>query len=240
MTFKNSQQSRAYIDTLAAACYARNVAANSNTTMHDVTVLCDEERNFIPGSDDSGFSLDGPLDTDGSADAQAAIMSGLKGASSPTPITYMPLGTDGAAWLVEADSTDFTVSTDVGSTADWSMTAQTTGMTDFAGQILENNTSVTTDTDGSNLDNGAATSNGGVAHLHVTAYSGLTSDDIIIEGSATGSFGGEETTIATFTQVTGTTSERVVVTGSVPRYLRVVDDVTGTGSITRLVAFARR
>jgi hypothetical protein len=49
-------------------------------------------------------------------------------------------------------------------------------------------------------------------------------------------------TLATFATVTGIGSERVVVAPgtAVRRHLRVVDNVTGTGSHARLVTFARR
>jgi hypothetical protein len=42
--------------------------------------------------------------------------------------------------------------------------------------------------------------------------------------------------------VTGTGSERLVIAPgtTVNRYLRIRDDVTGTGSCTRFVSFARR
>lgn len=238
MTFRSSHHSRVYVGLLAASCYARTAETNSTTDMLDVSVLCDKPRRFIPGHDTSNFSIGGPLDVDGSSNGQADAIADLKGATTPTPITYMPLGTDEGAWLLEAFETQFDTSSPVGGTSDWSMEAQTTGVTDFNGQVLENNTTVTEDTNGSNLDGGAATTNGGVAHLHVTDYDGLDSDDITIEGSANGSSGWA--TVFTFTQVTGRTSERVEVTGSIPRYLRVVDDVTGTGSIDRLVAVARR
>lgn len=241
MAFKNAQQARVYVGILAASAYARSVDVNSSTAMIDTTTLADEERNFIPEMEEAGtFSVSGPLDVDGSSNGQFDAIADVKAATTPTPITFMPLGTTGAAWLIQGNETDITLTNSIGQTADYSMSAQTHGRHDLNGVILENATTVTTDTDGTTVDNGAATSNGAVFHLHVTAYSGLTSDDIIVEGSTTGAFSGEESTIATFTQVTGLTSERVVVTGTVPRYLRVADNVTGTGSITRLVAVSRR
>ena len=60
----------------------------------------------------------------------------------------MPLGTDGAAWLIDGIETNLTDEAGVGSTVDWSLSAQTTGQTDMNGVILENATTVTTDTDG--------------------------------------------------------------------------------------------
>lgn len=240
MSFRPTADARVYIHSLAAAAYARNASTDSQTDMFEVTTLADRAKAFIPTLESSTFSIDGPLDVDASAGGQFDAITSIKASTTNVPISYLPVSTDGGVWLLDAIETSITTSTVVAGSADWSATAQTSGQTDFNGKILENNTSVTVDTDGSTLDNGAATTNGAAIHLHVTAFSGLTSDDIIVEASTTGSFGGEETTLATFTQVTGLTSERLTVTGTVPRYLRVVDDVTGTGSITRFVAIARR
>ncbi len=237
MAFRSSQQARCYYDTVGLAAYARSLGANAVVDMHDITVLTDTAKKFTPGSDTSTFSLSGPLDSDGEGFTPIET---LKAAGTEAPVTYMPLGVDGAAWLFDAYNTQLDTAASHSGTADWTIAAQTSGITDMNGVILENDSTVTDDTDGTANNNGAGTSNGAVFHLHVTAYTGLTSDAIIVEGSATGSFGGEETTIASFASVTGVTSERVEVTGTVPRYLRVVDNVTGTGSITRLVAVSRR
>ena len=241
MAFRNAQQAQVYVGILKATAYARTVSANSSTGMLDVTTLADKPRVFIPDMEEAGsFSISGPLDVDATANGQYDAIADVKAATTPTPITFLPLGTDGHAWLLEANQDGLDISTSVGATADWSMSAMTHGTHDYNGVLLVNAAAVTIDADSTAVDNGAGTTNGAVFHLHVTAYSGLTSDAIIVEGSTTGSFGGEETTIASFTSVTGLTSERVEVTGTVPRYLRVVDDVTGTGSITRTVAVSRR
>lgn len=240
MAFRSAQQARIYVGLLNASCYARTVSIGSALDALDVTAICDAAKAYIPGTNTSTFSVDGPLDVDATANAQWDALTDQIQATTNVPITFMPLGTDGAAWLMEAVDTNFDASAGASSTVDWSMTAQTSGITDMSGVVLKDATTVTADTDGTANVAPAGTTNGGVAHLHVTAYSGLTSDAIIIEGSGTGSFAGEEVTVATFASVTGLTSERVEVTGTVGRYLRVVDDVTGTGSITRTVAFSRR
>jgi len=241
MTFRNAQQARVYVGILNASCYARSVSTGSATAMLDTTTICDLAPTFIPDMEEAGtFSVAGPLDVDGATNGQFDAIAAVKASTTPTPITFMPLGTDGHAWLMAANQDGLDISAAVGSTVDWSMSAQTHGQHDLNGVILANATTVTIDTDGTAVDNGADTTNGAVFHLHVTAFSGLTSDAILVEGSTTGAFSGEETTIATFASVTGLTSERVVVTGTVPRHLRVVDDVTGIGSITRTVAVSRR
>jgi hypothetical protein len=107
------------------------------------------------------------------------------------------------------------------------------------GVVIDPETAITVDTNGTAVDNGASTANGGVAHLHVTAFSGLTSNSVIVEHSTDNA---AWSTLGTFTLVTGTTSERLLITAgtTVNRYLRVRDDVTGTGSCTRIVTFNRR
>lgn len=244
MAFRSAQQARVYIFDLAAAAYARSASASASVDTIDITTIADGSKAFIPGLSTATFNIAGPLDVDENAANITENMKTLT-ASNPATITYLPLGSDGAAWLVEGHQTQFDTSTSHSGSVDYTVAAQTTGTTDTNGVILEDATTVTVDTDGTAVDNAAATSNGAVFHLHVTAFSGLTSDVITVEGSATGSFGGEETTVATFSTVnaafnTAGGADRVEVTGTVPRHLRVVDDVTGTGSITRFVAVSRR
>jgi hypothetical protein len=120
-----------------------------------------------------------------------------------------------------------------------SLSTQTTGPTE-AGQVVGDMTAITIDGNGTAVDGGAATANGGVAQIHVTAFSGLTNNIVTIEHSVDGV--GSWATIATFATYTGLTSERVVIAPAttIRRYLRVVDNVTGTGSTVRAVFFARR
>lgn len=239
-----AQVTRLYLAHLRLSKYARSAGLASTVNMLETSVLDRAvtlgAKTFIPDDDTSTFTGDGPLDSATTADLNQDTLADFKDRQTPTAITYLPLGTDGRCWLIEALATQLTIPSARGQTVNWQLAAQTTGDTDWNGVILEDETSVTQDTDGTTVDNGAATSNGAAVHLHVTAFSGLTSDDITIEASTTGAFGGEETTLFTFAQVTGLTSERLTVTGTVPRYLRVVDDVTGTGSITRFVAISRR
>ena len=70
----------------------------------------------------------------------------------------------------------------------------------------------------------------------------MTSNVVTIEGSADGTTGWATISGGTFATITGVGYERLVIAAgvSVPRYLRVVDNVTGTGSHTRFVSFARR
>lgn len=105
------------------------------------------------------------------------------------------------------------------------------------GVLLHGLSAETADGNGTGVDNAASSANGGVGVVHVTAYSGLTSIDLKVQHSSDNvSF----SDLVTFTSVTATTWERKLVTGTVNRYVRASWDVTGTGSCTFLMAFARR
>ena len=93
------------------------------------------------------------------------------------------------------------------------------------------------DTDSEEVDNAASSANGGAGYLQVGSYSGFTGLAVTIEHSADSS---SWATLLSFTNVTAARqAERVAVSGTVNRYLRVVGDVTGTGSAQVFVGFAR-
>jgi hypothetical protein len=87
------------------------------------------------------------------------------------------------------------------------------------------------------LDGGAATAQGGIGTLHVLGAAASDTYAFTLEGSATGAFSGEQTTLLTFA-LNGTAlgSERVVVSGAVPRWLRWRAVRTGSAGNTVKIA----
>jgi hypothetical protein len=75
-------------------------------------------------------------------------------------------------------------------------------------------------TDGVSVDGSASSSNGAQFYLHVVALTG-TNVDVKVQDSANNSVWADLSGAA-FTSATGVTSERIAVTGTVRRYLRVV------------------
>jgi hypothetical protein len=199
--------------------------------MLDVTTFADNGvKRFIPGLSGSTASASGFIDADTATDVAAW--------TTAQPLTYAPFGLahGSRVELVDTLRATYTTGTQVAGVASFDLAATTDGFTDF-GVSLHDLTAETADENGTSLDGSASSANGGVAQLHVTAFSGLTNAVITIEDSADDS---SWATIATFATVTGLTSERVAVTGTVRRYLRYVLDVTGTGSVTFQTSFARR
>lgn len=86
-------------------------------------------------------------------------------------------------------------------------------------------------------DGGALSANGGVGYLHVLAMSGISILSVIIEDSADGlSF----LPVLSFTNVTvAPSSEKVVITGTVRRYTKVIWTFTGSGTAKFHASFGR-
>lgn len=240
MAFVPGMNSRLIVGPLAWSVFMRGYSTDDTVDMLDVTV-CDgsNSRSFIPGQTTSTMSIDCLLDGSGAAGSQ--FINSDTWASTPQPITIAPnLLTSGQpVILASALEASATVSSTPTSVVALAISTQTDGATDY-GVSVEDFTAITTDTNGTARDGGGATTNGGVAQIHVSAFSGLTSDVVTIEHSVNGST--SWATLATFATITGTGSERVVVAAgtAVRQFLRVVDDVTGSGSCTRQVSFARR
>lgn len=105
------------------------------------------------------------------------------------------------------------------------------------GQILAVPTSITNSSTGSNLDNGAASSNGGAAFLHILQDTNTDSYLIEVEGSANGvSAWGQVAAFSSNGQNLG--SERVALLTSIPRYLRYKATRTGSAGDTLRLAIS--
>lgn len=85
-----------------------------------------------------------------------------------------------------------------------------------------------------------SSTNGFVAHLHVTAF-GSAGDTLDVTVQHSDFLASGYTTIGTFAQVSGVGAERITGAGTVKRYVRAVGTIAGNGSesFTFCVTFAR-
>jgi hypothetical protein len=237
----SAQDSRVAVALLNLSGFATGFSQDSTQEALEVTTLVDKAKVFIPGQNTGSVLIDMILDTTGTANGQFDGLHDLKGVVAASPYTLGPEGftTGDTVVMHAAHETQITTSSQVADVVRCSITAQVTDRTDI-GVVLEDFAAITTTTTGTARDNGAATSNGGVAHLHVTAYATLTSNTVTVEHSVDGV--SSWATLASFTVYSAVTSQRVEVAAgtTVRRYLRVVDTVVGSGSTTRFVSFARR
>jgi hypothetical protein len=139
------------------------------------------------------------------------------------------------------DPTDYAVDATVSDAVAVTFSAQADESVEM-GYTIHALAAETVDGNGTAVDRGIVSTpstRGLVAALHVTAYTGLTSAALKIQHSPDNSAWAD---LVAFTTVTALTQQRVSVPNgtTVNRYLRVVTDVTGTGSVTFLVAAAPR
>lgn len=105
--------------------------------------------------------------------------------------------------------------------------AVTTLPTNAFGVVQYPLTAITATTTGTQVDHGAATTNGCIGYLQVTATSS-GNYAIIIEHSDTGAWGGEEATLLTFAaNASAVGGEALAATGTVNKYTRIVATRTG-------------
>jgi hypothetical protein len=204
----------------------------------DTTVLTSAGvKEFIIGQDTSTFSVSGWLDTSGASNGHLDQMNDWKAATAE-PVTIAPRGLALGSEVVMVNGLEasFTTGSQVAELVSYALEGQTDGATEF-GVSLHDLGAETADGNGTAVDNAASSAGGGVGHLHVTAYSGLTSIQVAIQHSSDNSIWAD---LIAFTSSTAAGSQRSTVTGTVNRYVRAEWDATGTGSATFAVSFARR
>ena len=239
MAFVPGYNSRYYVGSMRFSVYGRELSAQVTANQLDVTTQEDRAKLYQYGHKDGSASISMLLDTAYAAQSQFAILNSWTGSSQVCTFGFDGLSLADEAWLINGNQSSVTFDSPVGDVHGCTVQIQPDGPIDW-GYVIDAETAITVDTNGAAYNSGASSTNGGVAHLHVTAFSGLTNNVITIEHSTNGSTGWA--TVGTFATVTGVTSERLVIAPgtTVNQYLRVVDNVTGTGSNTRIVTFARR
>lgn len=239
-----SSQTRLIAGAFPLSAYSTTVEPTMSRETIDRTSLIDESFVFIPGLRTSSLVVNTMVDDSAAAGSYWATLTGFYDNGTLVPVTVSPSGISlsSPAFMAEGYMSTMSLGSEVAAGVDAALTFTTTGPTNM-GRNLVAHAPLTTTTTGSNVDGGASSANGGVAHLHVTAISGTTPTlDVVVEHSANGTSGW--TTIATFTQVTtAVASQRLVVASgtTVNRYLRAKATIAGTNpSYTISVAFARR
>jgi hypothetical protein len=197
---------------------------------------------FVPGLMSGSLGLRGPQQLDSTTGLQVELQAAI-GVDNNLLVTCLPEGVaiGKPAFFAVVDPTDYAIDAAVADAVGMTFTAMPDESVEM-GYTVHALAAETADGNGTAVDRGTVSTpstRGLVAAIHVTAYSGLTSAAIKIQHSTDNSVWAD---LVAFTSVTALTQERVkVATGTtVNRYLRVVTDVTGTGSATFLVAAAPR
>lgn len=206
--------------------------------MHDVTAFSDTVHKFIPGQTASKLEHVGYVDVGAARShpvlkggAFAGVISILLGQNT-APVVGDPV------YSLSALQNTYQTLPEAGKVVPF--VARFAGGDAYGGcwgAVLTPPVAFTTTTPGAALDGGAATAQGGMGVLHVLTAAASDTYAFTLEGSATGAFAGEQTTLLTFA-LNGSAlgSERVVVDVAIPRWLRWRAVRTGTAGNTVKIA----
>jgi len=236
MAAVHGRKTRVYINGYDLTGFYRKAESELTREVAESTVFNQDDKTYLPGLRDATASLEGLYDgaTDGIAEVLHAALS-----ADPTLLVVCPQGDAlgnvahglsalATKYALDASKDDIvTLSNEVQSSAgrDRLLVQHALGSEVASGQSAS-------------IDNGAASTNGGVGYLHVPDIAGITNLAVIIEDSADNS---SWATILTFAGVTADRGrERVEITGTVRRYTRARWTFTGTGSAQFWTGFGRR
>lgn len=233
MSFVHGKDVDIWLDGRDITSYFHKLEFSADVDLADSTTFGNAWKTFIAGQ--AGAELKGS----GYFDPTMTDLTTAVGASADSVLTYGlgGLAQEALARLIPIREVSFAETGEIGGLVGFEWSALADGVAGLDGRVLAPLAAVTADGNGTSVDNGAATTTGAIAHLHVTSVSAADSIVVTIEDSANNS---AWSTIGTFASKSAAGAERIVIAGTIRRYVRAVDDVTGASiSITRGVALAR-
>jgi hypothetical protein len=240
-TFRHGKNTTVLSDDFDLTTYLNSATAAYSVDVPETTTFGSSDRSYIVGHNEGTLSFEGLFD--GTTDSADSIFHAALGNATDKVITVSNDSTaiGGRAILAAAASTSYEISSPLTDVVSVSAEAIADGGLD-SGIWLVCQTAVSTTTNTSSVDNAASSTNGGVAHMHVTANARSATTVIAVQHSADNSTWADLVVFGTVA-LSGKDSERVEVAAgtTVNRYLRTRTTIaTGTGAITRSVAFSRR
>jgi len=239
-TFKHGKGVAVFIDEYDFSTYFNDMTATASVDTAETSTFGTSAKTYITGHADGTISLGGYFESTASVGTDQYFASKLGGATKQKVIV-LPGGhsNGGRAVMIESDTTSYEVTSPIGDVVGASAEFQSSDGVE-RGVILSSGSAISATENGTSVDNGAASSNGGVGYLSVPTNTRNGNITVKIQSSADNSTFADLITFTVVSSATAT-SQRVEVTGSVARYLRVSHTVAGsTGSATPTVAFARR
>lgn len=233
MAFAAGKGARVILNTFDLSAYLKNAGITITKDTLDTTVFTDSAREYIEGQKGGTATLSGLFD--GADDTQDEVVQAAFASSS---VQNVCIGLGG-----------LTVGTPVYCARIWDAQyeqgAAFDGLVTFGASLqadggweralsLHALAAETTTGSYASQDNAASSSNGGAAYIFVTAQSGAAGTVLVEHSTDNVSF----TTLATFSSLSGVSTSRVAVSGTVNRYVRGRLSVAST-SITFQLAFSR-
>lgn len=235
MATKHGKSGTILVGSFDLSQYFRRWTVTQQNALVEQTGFTDSARNFIDGLRSGSLSISGMWDPAAGA-SDVRLDAELRSTSNSVVTVSSDDSTAGNACFLFGGKVP-SVNIENSFEDLISVKAEWQSDTDYplGGVWIHKLQTETTLTAGPSVDGGAASTNGGRANLHVTAFSG-TSAGVDVEDSA------DNFTFASllsFTSVTGVTSESKAITGTIRRYTRHATSGTFT-SITFAESIGRK
>jgi hypothetical protein len=234
MAFVHGKNTGVLVGAYDLSAFFNSAQVGKTVDAAEVTTFGKDDKVYLAGQEDGSLSLGGFFD--GDAGAVDAVLAAAFAADTPVSVVWSGLATLGnVGGVANVVQTDYTVTSPVGDAVQVSASGQADGGVRAGGRLLAPLVARTSVAALTGVDDTAASTFGGVAHLHVTAFTG-TNCTIKVQHSTDNSVWAD---LITFGSVTDEGSERAVASGTVNRYLRVNVTAGTFTSVTFAVVFAR-
>lgn len=248
--FSFGTAARVWLDGKQAACSLNDLTMNAELDEAETTTLCSTIKDYIPGLAEVTIEFEGLFDIN-TASPATTLDAWLDARFGTTfPMTFAPEGggqIGDPAYFMNGFLQEYEIEATVDEAVSIKGTLRCSSALARGRVILSDNSPKTTTGNNGNgpsasvVDNGVATTNGGVAVLHVSALSGTTpSGTFRIQHSVDGTTAW--TDLATFAAETAINGQYVTVAPgtTVNRYLRAAWVISGTTpSVSAEITFKR-
>lgn len=245
MAFLPGYAAKVFANEKAVCATVSSWTITHQRAVSEVTAQCQTPglgaASYVPGLKSGALAMAGPQDSIGQN--LHAEIAGSIGVDNALTVTLLPDGdaVGKPALFGTFDATDWAIDAQVADAVGFTLNAAVDEGVE-AGFVLHAASAETADANGTSVDRTAdlvSSALGAAAAIHVTAFSGFTTVTVKVQHSTDNSIWAD---LATFTAITAVGSELVktAADATVNRYLRVVTDVTGTGSITFLASVGPR
>lgn len=239
MAFLHGKNTAVFYNGSNLSPYFNEASVSQDIETAETTTFGKSAKTYITGLKDGTLSAAGMFD--GEEDAVDSVLSSVIGAESADVITLCPEGATAAkvSFSAAARETSYEISSPVGDVVSANLEVQATDGVD-RGVIVAANSVASASGQSTSIDQSAASTNGAVAYLHVTANNRDGATTVKVQDSS------DNVTFAdliTFSSVSAsaTVGQKVSVTGSVDQYVRAEIIPGGSsGSVTYTLAFARK
>ncbi len=234
-TFNHGKNAVVLLDNTNLSTTLTDASVSLTADVAETSTFTASSKTYVSGLKDGTATLSGYFESS-SPDADAEFLSQLGSSGSAYSIAPIGYTRGNPTEFGNVIETSYDRSADIGSVVAVAVAFQFDGDA-YNGKSLLAPTAITSSSNETGVDYGAAGTNGGAGVLHCTVSSGSPTLDVKIQTSA------DNVTFSdyiTFTQATGTTSELITSATNPARYARAVLTFGGTGSITAAVSFAQK